>query len=219
MPVVHLIRHGQASFGAADYDVLSDVGHQQAKLVADALVRRGVRPDRMVAGSLRRQLDTAATCAEAAAWDLPADVDPRLNEYDHVALMREQVPAPGFGPAVGRAFQQTLDVALLDWIDSKRPGADGRTFAQWRDDVLAAQRDVVSSLGRGGTGLVFTSGGVLAAICADLLGLDPAGFVALNRVMVNTGITKIVSGRGSTSLISFNDHGHLEGTPELLTYR
>jgi broad specificity phosphatase PhoE len=219
MPVVHLIRHGQASFGAADYDVLSDVGHQQAKLLADALVRRGIRPDRMVAGSLRRQRDTATTCAATAAWDLPLELDPRLNEYDHVALLRRQVDPPGFGPAAGRAVQEALDSGLLDWVRSGHADADGRTFSQWRDDAVAAQRDFIGSLGRGGTGLIFTSGGVLGAICADLLGLGAEGFVALNRVTVNTGITKIVSGRGGTSLISYNDHGHLEGGPDLLTYR
>jgi broad specificity phosphatase PhoE len=219
MPVVQLIRHGQASFGAADYDVLSNVGHQQAKLLAETLVRSGVRPDRIVAGSLKRQQDTATICAEAAAWDLPVEVDPRLNEYDHLALLREQEAPPGFGPAAGRAVQEALDAGLLDWVRSGRPSSDGRTFAQWRDQAVAAQREFLGSLGRGGTGLVFTSGGVLAAICADLLGLDAAGFVALNRVTVNTGITKIVGGRGGTSLISFNAHGHLEGTADLVTYR
>jgi broad specificity phosphatase PhoE len=219
VPVVQLIRHGQASFGAADYDVLSDVGHQQSKLLADALLRRGVRPDRMVAGSLKRQRDTATTCATTAAWDLPLEEDPRLNEYDHVALLRQQVTPPGFGPATGRAVQETLDAGLLAWVRSGQPGTDGRTFAQWRDDAVAAQRDFVASLGPGTTGLMFTSGGVLAAICADLLGLDEHGFVAINRVMVNTGITKIVSGRNGTSLISFNDHSHLEGAANLLTYR
>ena len=219
MPVVHLIRHGQASVGAADYDVLSDVGHQQAKLLADALVRSGVRPDRMIAGSLRRQQDTATTCAGAATWDLPLDVDPRLNEYDHLAMLREMESPPGFGPAAGRAVQEALDAGLLAWAHSDRPSSDGRTFAQWRDDAVAALRWFLGSLGRGGSGLIFTSGGVVAAICAELLGLGPEGLVALNRVTVNTGITKIVSGRGGTSLISFNAHGHLEGAADLVTYR
>jgi len=34
MPVVYLIRHGQASFGAQDYDVLSATGHRQAEVLA-----------------------------------------------------------------------------------------------------------------------------------------------------------------------------------------
>ncbi|MEC8667907.1 MAG: histidine phosphatase family protein, partial [Pseudomonadota bacterium] len=31
MPTLYLIRHGQASFGADDYDVLSPIGHEQAR--------------------------------------------------------------------------------------------------------------------------------------------------------------------------------------------
>jgi broad specificity phosphatase PhoE len=224
MPVVYLIRHGQASFGAEDYDVLSPVGHQQSELLAAALLRRGVvRPDRIVAGTLKRQQATASTCAAVAAYEVPAQTDPRLNEYDHVVLLREELDrseaGPRPGPAAGRAVQQALDAALLGWTRSGRPGSDGRTFEQWRDDAVAAQREFLGSLGRGETGLVFTSGGVVAAICADLLGLGADGFVALNRVTVNTGITKIIGGRSGTSLLSFNDHAHLEGPADLLTYR
>jgi broad specificity phosphatase PhoE len=216
MPVVYLIRHGQASFGAEDYDVLSPVGHQQSKLLASALLRRGVaRPDRIVAGSLKRQRATASTCSAAAGYDLPIDTDPGWDEYDHVALLsgHEDVGTDH------RAVQQTLDAGLLAWIRSGAPDPSGRSFDAWRDGALAAQQELMDSLGRGGIGLAFTSGGVLAAICAQLLGLDAEGLVALNRVTVNTGITKIVSGRAGTSLLSFNDHGHLEGAAELLTYR
>ncbi|HEY2715725.1 MAG TPA: histidine phosphatase family protein, partial [Solirubrobacterales bacterium] len=77
MPTVLLIRHGQASFGAADYDVLSPTGERQAGIAAAAIARRGYRPSRIVSGSMRRQIDTAA------AFDGPApEVDPRWNEYD-----------------------------------------------------------------------------------------------------------------------------------------
>jgi broad specificity phosphatase PhoE len=173
----------------------------------------------MVAGTLRRQRDTATTCAEAAGWSLPLESDARLNEYDHIGLLRDRPAAPEFGPAGGRAVQEALDAALLDWMQSDQPGSDGRTFVEWRDGALAAQRDFLGSLERGSTGLMFTSGGVLAVICADLLGLGAEGFVALSRVAVNASVTKIVSGRGGTNLISFNDHGHLEGAADLVTYR
>jgi hypothetical protein len=66
---------------------------------------------------------------------------------------------------------------------------------------------------------VFTSGGVIATVGAALLGLGAEGFVALNRVTVNTGITKVVRGRSGTSLLSFNEHAHLTGVPGMLTYR
>jgi broad specificity phosphatase PhoE len=246
VPVVYLIRHGQASFGAADYDVLSPVGHQQAELAGAALVRRGVRPTRVLAGSLLRQRDTATSCVAAARFSLPVEIDPRFDEYSLRIL------DGGTGASLGslgssRSVQPLLDAALLDWLrpasiepgvgaelGSKRAGGaelgtttapvpapefGGLSWPEFRDGAVAAQRDLMASLPSGGSALAFTSGGVVAAICADLLGLGAEGFVALNRVVVNTGITKIVSGRSGTSLLSFNDHAHLEGAADLLTYR
>ena len=59
MPSVLLIRLGQASFGATDYDVLSELGERQAAAVHAEIVRRGVVGARLVAGGLHRQLACA----------------------------------------------------------------------------------------------------------------------------------------------------------------
>jgi broad specificity phosphatase PhoE len=68
--------------------------------------------------------------------------------------------------------------------------------------------------------VVVTSGGVISAVCAGLLGLDDAAWAGLNRVIVNTAITKLVHGRSGTTLLSVNDHAHLETQPkDFLTYR
>ena len=66
MPVVLLVRHGQASFGAEDYDVLSDTGREQSQVVGVELGRRGLRSPVAVCGSLRRQKDTADIALAAA---------------------------------------------------------------------------------------------------------------------------------------------------------
>jgi len=51
MPAVLLVRHAQASFGAADYDVLSEHGHAQARAAAAELRARGLgRPAANVKG-------------------------------------------------------------------------------------------------------------------------------------------------------------------------
>jgi hypothetical protein len=61
---------------------------------------------------------------------------------------------------------------------------------------------------------------VIATLCGILLGIPEIGLVKLNRVTVNGGITKLVSGRGGLTLLSFNEHGHFEGEhSSLLTYR
>ena len=68
--------------------------------------------------------------------------------------------------------------------------------------------------------------GVVAAVVAwgllsaSLMGLPPEALVAFNHVSINTGVTKLVVGRGGTTLVSANEHAHLEeADPGLITYR
>ena len=62
-----IVRHGQASFGADDYDKLSEVGHEQSRLAGAALREAGWQPDRLVTGTLRRQKDTLKSMGFDAA--------------------------------------------------------------------------------------------------------------------------------------------------------
>src|ERR1700749_252415 len=80
MPTVLLVRHGQASFGAADYDVLSELGRRQAELVAGSLAKRGYAPARLLGGPLRRQQETPAAFGAPGAPGL--EVEPRWDEFD-----------------------------------------------------------------------------------------------------------------------------------------
>jgi broad specificity phosphatase PhoE len=216
--VVQLVRHGQASFGAAEYDELSELGRVQSGTVGAALAARGLIFDQAVSGSLRRQRDTAKLALEAAGIEVGVEIDDRWNEYDHLGLVQHHMDLEGGVPATSsRAFQGLLDAALEKWIRgaSNPPGAP--TWAAFSDRVWAGLEEV---LGRGGSAVVFTSGGAITAVCARLLSLTPPGAVALHRVVVNGGVTKIISGRSGTSLISFNDHAHFDGTAsDQLTYR
>ena len=207
MPVVLLVRHGQASFGADDYDVLSDVGRRQSEVVGTELARRSLRSPVSVAGGLRRQQDTA----RLALPDTPPEVDRRWDEYDHLGLL-QRYPSDGPSDGSSRSVQVLLDAALRSWVDDADGGWSG--FA---GGATAALRELAGS---GRDAVVFTSGGIVAAVCAGLLGVGADGVVALNRVTVNGGITKLVVGRGGVSLVSFNDHAHFEGSSrDLLTYR
>lgn len=214
MPVVLLVRHGQASFGAADYDQLSDLGRRQAALVGDELRRRGLRDPAVVTGSLRRQRDTAAIALPGSA----VRPDPRWDEYDSLDLLKRHAPAAERPvPASSREVQRLLDAALLRWIE--RGGAPDRTggWPQFRGGALAALSDLVHELGRGRDGVVFTSGGVIAAVAADLLDAGGRTVVALNRVAVNTAVTKIIAGSQGLSMSAFNEHAHLPAAD--VTYR
>src|SRR4051812_3324882 len=58
MGTLYLVRHGQASFGAADYDQLSDLGHKQSLRLGQYFAQKGIRFDGLIAGTLRRHKQT-----------------------------------------------------------------------------------------------------------------------------------------------------------------
>ena len=217
MPVVLLVRHGQASFGTADYDNLSDLGREQSAVVGAELARRGLRDPVAVCGTLRRQRDTAAIALPAAGFEVEPRVDGRWDEYDHLELLKRYIP-PEEAQSDGssRGVQPLLDRALAAWVGH---GDDGGwpAFSGGAADALS---ELVTGLPSGQDAVVFTSGGILAAVCAALLGGGAQAVVALNRVTANGAITKLTVGRGGTSLVSFNDHAHFEGDARrLLSYR
>jgi broad specificity phosphatase PhoE len=216
MPVVYLVRHGQASFGAENYDVLSPTGLHQSTRIGEELARRSLRRPLSLSGSLQRQRDTARVAMAAGGIPGVPEVDPRLDEYDHLGLIERYRPGGNTEhDGTSRGLQRSLDAALLQWIADDAGG--------WRDFHLGARdalSDLVGRLLPGQDAVVFTSGGVIAALCAGLLGLGAPGVVALNRVTVNGSLHKLVAGASGTTLISFNDHAHLEGSdPSYVTYR
>ena len=227
MPSILLVRHAQASFGGENYDVLSDHGRRQVEALVADLERRGVRIDEVLSGSLERQKDSAVPIAEALGLEL--QIDERWDEYvsedilghhSDSDLRDQRMGRDDTPPVSSREFQAVLEEALHAWIAAGADGPADEPYGAFAARVEAALRDLVGRLGPGRTALVSTSGGPLAAACVALLGIPARAFVAFNRVTVNTGITKVVSGRGGTTLVSFNEHAHLEqGEPSLVTYR
>jgi broad specificity phosphatase PhoE len=227
VPAILLARHGQASFGASEYDVLSGDGVVQAAALAAELSQRRLTVERVVSGALARQRDTAAPIAQA--YGVEIEQDPRWDEYDMDDILRSHSDtpvrvnrAPGERrPQVSsREFQNVLEAAILDWIRAGDDGPARETWPVFRGRVTAALSDLASSATSGTTPIVVTSGGVIAAVCVELLSLPGESFVAFNRVAVNTGLTKLIHGRRGSTLVSFNEHGHLErGERSLVTYR
>ena len=210
MPVVYLVRHGQASYGAEDYDVLSLIGHEQSALVGRELQRRGITSPQIVCGDLVRQRDTALGIIDSAGFESAVAIDPRWNEFDH-----PDMPLPTTGAGDSSDFQLRLDTALESWVGEDN--IDG--WRGFQDKSFDALMDFAGTLTAGATGLAVTSGGVVSAIVSRIWGLDAQGTVRINRVVANTSLTSIVFGRQGMNLLSVNDHSHLQANRDLLTYR
>ncbi len=234
MPAILLVRHGQASFGVGDYDRLSDHGRRQARALGGDLHRRGWRIGRVVHGDLRRQRETAdellagyamapgPAVARGArvAHDVPRSVDPRWNEFDHEGLVarlpdrhRRRI-ASAIGVVRGRepsaVFQDLLEAALEHWIDGAEDAVQG-SYSAFAADAFAALEAVVAEPPGDGVPVVVSSAGTISVVCGALLGMDRRGWLQLNRVMANSALTTVVSGRRGLTLVGFNDHSHLEG--------
>ncbi|GAA1102129.1 histidine phosphatase family protein [Nocardioides dubius] len=235
MGQVLLVRHGQASWGTDDYDVLSPLGWEQGRILGAAMARRGVKPDRVVIGGMRRHRETCEALCDGAGWGaIAARSDDGWDEFDHLAML-DLVPAPFEGESPTRAeFQAWFEMATDRWITAGAAvgGADAavggavagpeyvESFAAFGERVNRALRRVVLGMERTDTVLVITSGGPVATVAASLLepeGARPSLWSQLNKVVVNTSVTKVVVGGRGTSVVSFNEHSHLEG--DGLTYR
>ncbi len=205
MGSISLIRHGQASWGAADYDALSDLGRTQSGWLGLAWEAGDVRPTGSVAGSMTRHAQTAVATLDAIDGDL-YDVDARWNEYDHLQLVgMHDVAARPDDPA---EFQAVLDGALERWVGGDA-GALGETFAEFSDRVLGAFHAARAEAGSGRHVAVFTSGGPIALVASHLLAGDASLFITLNRVVVNASVSTVIVGARGARLLTFNEHGHL----------
>jgi broad specificity phosphatase PhoE len=73
MGTLYLVRHGQASFGADDYDQLSPLGRQQAVRLGEYWRgSRARRFDAVLTGTLRRHTQTWTGIAEGLPGLRPA---------------------------------------------------------------------------------------------------------------------------------------------------
>jgi broad specificity phosphatase PhoE len=204
-----LVRHAQASFGAADYDRLSELGWRQARWLGEHFAQRGASFDRVVRGSLRRHAETLAGIGQGMGEPVDAGEDPRLNEYDSAALLRAharggQVPQGGDR----REHFRMLREAMYAWTDGTLSGSAHEPFSEFRGRVLAALGEIRS--GKAQRVLVVSSGGPIATILAEVLGMPRRGVVDLNLQTRNTGITELQSGASRIQCVSFNNVPHLD---------
>jgi broad specificity phosphatase PhoE len=220
-----LVRHGQASFGAADYDQLSALGEEQSMVLGRALAARGVRPDIVVAGHMRRHGQTAAGVLEGLSQGGSAEsfvhrTDDGWNEFNHVQVLEVHTP-PEEGVEEKAGFQRWFELATLRWTSGSHDDDYDESFATFTGRVRDSLDRLAAELPRGGTAVVLTSGGPIAWVAASLLADDPAQqtslWLRLNPVSVNTGVSTVIVGSRGTTLVTYNAHDHL--SPEQLTYR
>lgn len=212
MGSLYLVRHGQASFGAADYDQLSPVGHEQCRRLGAYWRERGQRFDAVFTGTLRRHAQSLAGLVEGYGADLPALALPGLNEYDSEAVVRAIHPEPLTPPNDAEGVKQhfrLLRQGLLAWMRGETAPVGMPTHADFAAGVADALARVLA-LGVGRQVLIVSSGGPIATAVAQVLATPAETFVELNLRLRNASVTELAFNPKRHHLVTFNTLPHLD---------
>jgi len=208
MGEIVFIRHGQASFGAQNYDALSPLGHRQSRWLGAYLNESGHRFDHVVSGTLRRHRETLAGIIQSLPHPAPQE-DARLNEMSFFDMERAYAAqngpsAPPEGPREIEAhFLRILKAWQQDEIIDAR-----ESFAAFRTRILAA----LAQFQRPGERvLIVSSGGVLGVILGAILELDLQATTEIILGTYNASISRLRVVEQGLRLAQYNNVAHLEG--------
>lgn len=232
---IYLIRHGQASFGALDYDVLSPLGKRQAEILGAHLGRSGVGFDRCISGSLRRQQHTASATLEQlhlVGMKTPAiETDPAFDEINIDAVLQAHLPdlfpAPQDMQLVlqqaatqASSFQQLFSQVIQRWISGTHEKTALESWNSFRERVQGGLNRLLADADPQARIAVFTSGGPIITLFHLIVGVSANRAFEFAWQIANTSLSQLSFQDNVVTLASFNSHAHLEmmQTPELITY-
>jgi broad specificity phosphatase PhoE len=211
MGTLYLVRHGQASFGAADYDRLSPLGHRQSVRLGEYFRAKGIEFDAVFSGTLRRHRETWAGIAEGQPSKTEAVCRPGLDEYHPEALIATVHAQPlvrATTPEQVRQHFRLLRDGLLAWMAGTVSPQGMPSFEVFASGVREALDHVRER--HDGNVLIVSSGGPIAVAVGQVLGAPPATVVELNLRMRNSSLTEFAFNPKRHSLVSYNGVPHLE---------
>jgi broad specificity phosphatase PhoE len=220
MGTLYLVRHGQASLGADDYDKLSELGQRQSQRLGEYFAGKGLQFDAVLMGSLKRHAQTwdgiqsGMAAGEAAAPVLTPSVWPGLNEYDSEAVIACVHPAPHAKPVTPEAYREhfrLLRLGLRQWASGAATPQGMPSYSAFVQGIFAALDHVRSQ--HSGNVLLVSSGGPIATAVAQILGCSPEVFVELNMRIRNTAVSELAFNPKRHALLTFNTLPHLDAPP------
>lgn len=206
-----LVRHGQASFGASDYDQLSELGARQCEALGRYFAERGRRFDAVLTGTLKRHGQSLEAIASTMAGLPPARATSALNEYDAEGLVRAAASGRPIEHKPGgdrREHFRLLREGLAGWMRGELKVQGLADWPSFRAGVAA----VLDELRQSGAEqvLVVSSGGPIATAVAHVLEAPASAVVALNLQMRNSALTELSSTPKRHWLVSYNMLPHLD---------
>ena len=238
MPLIYVIRHGQASFGRSNYDELSEKGIIQSSVLGNFFKKTQTKFDKVYSGSLERQVKTSAFALEAMGEKCRKnEINEGFNEYNHMDLINAALDYSFEQKGVfvdlevlagdRKLFQNFFSKAVENWIKGEFSGSGIQTYENYCEQVLNAFEKISQTNEKNSKIAVFTSGGPISVILENTLGINSFKAVEIGWGIKNCSIT-CISSKGEFNrdtnkflLRQFNCTAHfeLENEDNLITYR
>ena len=211
MGTLYLVRHGQASFGADDYDQLSPLGARQSVRLGEYFAQKGLQFEAVITGSLRRHAQTWQGIAEGLKTTLEPLVLPGLNEYDSEAVIGAIHPHKLEKPTSPEQYRhhfRLLRDGLKAWMDGTVNPRGMTDYSGFVQGVTSALDHVRQS--HAGNVLIVSSGGPISTAVGHVLGTSPETTIELNLRIRNSSVTEFAFTPKRHMLVTYNTLPHLD---------
>ena len=219
MSEFYLVRHGQASFGAKNYDKLSDLGHQQARWLGEYFTARDITFSQAFMGDMVRHKETTQGILDGLSQPPVVTVDTGFNEFNfqnignsYLSLNPQSRLPDNPKPA---DFYRLLKLAMHAWSeDLLTKNTLEESWLDFKNRVQNALHSVCQQ-NNDAPILIVSSGGAISMLMSLVLGLDAKQVIELNMQVRNTSISHFYYNKSTIRLASFNNVPHLDSPDRL----
>jgi broad specificity phosphatase PhoE len=221
-----LVRHGQASLFTDNYDRLSPLGEQQARLLGEHWKKLGEAFDEVITGPRQRQIDTARIVAETMGTLPSPRVVEHFDEMHAEELLRKKLPELSLQHASLRAliadlsstsdragqlkgFQRVFEAVMGMWIRGEIDAPEVESWQAFCARVASGIGSLRAGDARGRRVVAFTSAGTIAAAMRSALDLSDEKMLDLAGVIHNASITELAFTRTRLTPMTFNALPHI----------
>jgi broad specificity phosphatase PhoE len=231
MGTLYLVRHGQASFGADNYDLLSPLGQQQAVRLGEYFKYKGLTFEAALTGTLTRQRQTLAGICQGLGTEFESESSapqgssiesegkglgphllwPGLNEYDSEAVISAIHPYPLKKPDTPELYRhhfRLLKDGLAQWMAGVVSPRGMPRYTEFAAGVAGALEHIRSSYD--GNVLLVSSGGPIATAVGQVMGSSPEATIELNMRIRNSSVTEFAFSPKRHRLVTYNTLPHLD---------
>ena len=219
MAYVILIRHGQASAHAKDYDQLSELGYKQCSILKKYLQDEGIKPTQVFYGPRKRHKQTV-DAIRSQTWPR-AELLSALDEYpahEMLAYGMEQLLSlePKLQPyanvirssdkSAGTEFVVLLQHSTKHWMTGKLRDPNIETYSDYRLR-LQKVREVITNAADDDCVVLVSSAGFISSFLSYIVDGSPEQSLntawALYNACINVLVSKNVISTAAVNQIHF----------------